>query len=307
MSSNSTLRINNEQMLLINILNTMYNDNLRQIENLNVTLNNLNLSNTQIRQSLVQILNNPHNNSRRNASNERNNRENFQRNNNSNRFLRPYIFDTFIEYSVPRRTTQESSTLNSNEFYNDIFNSFLQPINIYPTQSQIESATRRVRYCDITRPINTQCPISMDDFNDNDMVTVIRQCGHIFQTDHLMNWFRTNCRCPVCRYDIRDYNSNAFTEMYDSSNNNLNSSTLNSSVNNNLNGTSLQTQNQLNENSRNNINNFSNSLSSLFNDVYIGNMAGINDLSGNQIDSLLGATTALANILNSMNNRTRNS
>ena len=41
------------------------------------------------------------------------------------------------------------------------------------------------------------------------MVSVIRYCGHIFNTDQLNTWFRSNCICPVCRYDIRRYNLNA--------------------------------------------------------------------------------------------------
>jgi hypothetical protein len=85
---------------------------------------------------------------------------------------------------------------------------FLDPIVIYPTQTQIELATRNVRYCDIVTPLNLSCPISLETFNDNDMVTVIRFCGHIFSTASLNTWFTTNCRCPVCRYDIRNYNSN---------------------------------------------------------------------------------------------------
>ena len=43
--------ITNEQQLLIEILNTMYDDNLRQITNLNQ-------SNIQIRNFIIQILNN---------------------------------------------------------------------------------------------------------------------------------------------------------------------------------------------------------------------------------------------------------
>ena len=63
MSNNSnTFRISNEQLLLINILNTMYNDNLRQINNITDTLNNLNNTNNQIRNLLVQLLNSPQNN-----------------------------------------------------------------------------------------------------------------------------------------------------------------------------------------------------------------------------------------------------
>ena len=46
----------------------------------------------------------------------------------------------------------------------------------------------------------------MERFIDSDSVCVIRECGHIFSTQELQLWFRSNCRCPVCRYDIRNYN-----------------------------------------------------------------------------------------------------
>ena len=103
-------------------------------------------------------------------------------------------------------------TNNSNEFNNNLsqlLQNFFEPIEVFPTQSQIESATRCVRYCDIILPINRSCPFSLENFNDIDMVSVIRHCRHIFNTEQLNIWFMSNCRCPVCRYDIRDYNSNA--------------------------------------------------------------------------------------------------
>ena len=47
MNNNSNaFRVGNETIFLINILNTMYNDNLRQINNLTETLTNLNNSNS---------------------------------------------------------------------------------------------------------------------------------------------------------------------------------------------------------------------------------------------------------------------
>ena len=106
-----------------------------------------------------------------------------------------------------------------NNYFENILNNFMQPVDINPTQTQIETATRRVRYCDIVSPINTSCPISMEDFNDNDIVLVIRHCGHIFNNENLTNWFRTNCKCPVCRYDIREYSSGTSREIFNSQNN----------------------------------------------------------------------------------------
>ena len=81
-------------------------------------------------------------------------------------------------------------------------NDFLDPVNVFPTRLQIENACRRTRYGDITRPVNTSCPISLDSFTDDDNVIMIRHCGHIFKVDEFNSWFGSHCRCPVCRHDI---------------------------------------------------------------------------------------------------------
>ena len=83
-------------------------------------------------------------------------------------------------------------------------NEFLDPVSVFPTRAQIENATRRTRYGDITRPVNTSCPISLDSFTDDDNVIMIRHCGHIFKVDEFNSWFGSHCRCPVCRHDIRE-------------------------------------------------------------------------------------------------------
>jgi len=320
MNNNSnTFRISNEQLLLINILNTMYNDNLRQINNINDTLNNLHNTNNQIRNLLIQLLNsqnpNNNNNSRRNGFSERRYRENNSRNVNPNRvYLNniPYIIDSITEYTIPRNQIFPSvRDTTARNLYNEIFNSFMEPVEVYPTQSQIESATRRVRYCDISRPINTQCPISMDDFNDSDMVTVLRPCGHIFQTEHIMNWFRTNCRCPVCRYDIRNYNSNASTEFFNtpSQNNTTSNSSLSQpesnsgdSSNNNIERNYINRMDSINSIASNTSNNLFNDI---LNESIINNLSGFTDLSGNTTDRMVGGATIAMALLNAIN-RTRN-
>lgn len=202
-NNSNTFRTNNERQMLLNILNTMYNDNLRHITSITETLNSLLETNNQIRTSITQLL---QTNQPPRSTPVSNTRRNTQRRPISERILinsQPYIIDSISELNVPRDSQ-----------FAQLLNSFLQPVEVYPTQTQIETATRRVRYSDISRPINTTCPISMEDFMDDDMVTVIRQCGHIFNTEPLMNWFQTNCRCPVCRYDIRDYNSRSTSEVY---------------------------------------------------------------------------------------------
>jgi hypothetical protein len=185
-------------------------------------------TNNQIRNLLVQVLlypnnsNNLNRNNERNIPNNRNQRQNNARENLGRIILDnvPYVIDSIEQYTIP----STNSVSNSNNFedrntnLSNVIQNFFQPVEVYPTQSQIEIATRNVRYCDILNPVNRSCPISLDTFTDSDMVSVIRFCGHIFKRDQLNTWFMSNCRCPVCRYDIRNYNLNNPSSMFQSSN-----------------------------------------------------------------------------------------
>ena len=245
-----TYTISNEHLLLIDVLNTMYNDNLRQITNLTD-------SNEQIRNSIIQILNTNtpqrrNNNIYRTNSNNNNNnnRNTFRDNNTSNGNLGrvylnsiPYIIDNIEHVRIPINNNSRNINLNNNNDFSRVLQSFFDPVEVYPTQSQIETATRRVRYCDIISPKNTSCPILLTNFNDNDVVSVIRHCGHIFNTNELNTWFRSHCNCPVCRYDIREDNSNASSAFSSENQNMSNNTSSNASSQNNRSGNTSSNSN----------------------------------------------------------------
>ena len=268
-TSNTT----NENLLFV-ILNTMYNDNNRQIQNLtqhnnqilNILTNMLNTNNYRRNNRYQYNRNNRNNRNNTNINNTNtntntntninNSNTNTNRNNINNTYRAlfnntPYIIDNIHTQNIPRtylpilsENNPSQQRTRASELFN-IFNNFFDPIVIYPTSSQIETATRRVRYCDIVSPINRSCPISLDNFNDNDMVTVIRFCGHIFNTEHLNTWFQSNCRCPVCRYDIRNYNSSVNnSSIYNETNN---QQTTNNSLQNNSSET-IEERNNINQN-----------------------------------------------------------
>ena len=232
------MNISNEHLLLINILNTMYNDNNRQIQNLTNQNNDIISIITDIlRVPSSSTSTNRQQNTNRQQSTSRQTNRNRQTNNNQNSlgslFLnnRQYIIDDIQRLDLPlnataigtgiegriagnyrdQSQTERSQTERIPTVFSNLFQNFFDPVLIYPTPSQIENATRCVLYRDIVTPINTRCPISLETFNDSDTVTIIRHCGHIFNSDELNNWFRSNCRCPMCRYDIRNYNSTNLT------------------------------------------------------------------------------------------------
>jgi len=223
----------NEYTEIINILNNMYNDNNRQIQSLTE-------SNNEIRNILTNILYS--NNSIRQNNNTNINLFNRLINDmgiNSRFFNTPNIVDNQI-YNIFNTTQYRTTNLTPSTNW---VQNFFEPVEIYPTQTQIEIATRRVMYNDIISPVNVSCPITLEPFNDNDIVTLIRHCGHIFNSENLNTWFRSNSKCPVCRYDIRNYNAN-------SSSSNSNDSTNNNGLNTENNNIQQQNSSSINNEER---------------------------------------------------------
>ena len=76
------------------------------------------------------------------------------------------------------------------------------------TREEIARTTRTYGYTDAMVSADGSsnvCPISLDPFYIGDVVCEIRGCGHVFKRPPLMNWLRRNSRCPVCRYELRNF------------------------------------------------------------------------------------------------------
>jgi len=99
------------------------------------------------------------------------------------------------------RPVNDESLLN----LDNILNTFFLNIPVLPTRDEINRAVNNCLYSSIENPSNTSCPISLTRFEDNDEVSVIRYCNHVFKKEELESWFQENTRCPLCRYDIRTY------------------------------------------------------------------------------------------------------
>lgn len=81
----------------------------------------------------------------------------------------------------------------------------LQDVIVRPTREQILEATEIIFFDENATNNNTNCPITLEPFINGEPVCQIKHCSHLFKQSALNDWFRRNVRCPVCRYDIRDY------------------------------------------------------------------------------------------------------
>jgi hypothetical protein len=116
----------------------------------------------------------------------------------------PNIFQRFYGEQTNHRTNA-LPTRGGGLGLGDFLLNFYDTVPVYPTRDQINNGTRRVLYSNIENPLNSSCPITLENFDDADNVTQILGCGHIFNHESLNSWFRNHVRCPVCRYDIRNY------------------------------------------------------------------------------------------------------
>mgnify|MGYP001373957048 CR=1 FL=1 len=72
-----------------------------------------------------------------------------------------------------------------------------------PTQLQIYDSVIDAKWREIKETTNQPiCPITQQQFFDDDDVLKIIHCGHAFKKEPLLTWFRRSSLCPVCRYNI---------------------------------------------------------------------------------------------------------
>ena len=94
----------------------------------------------------------------------------------------------------------------TNLFVQAFNNTSFESVPIVPTTEQINNACEDLSYNSISNPINSVCPINLERFDESSTVTQIVYCGHCYSPEALRRWFSSNVRCPICRYDIREYN-----------------------------------------------------------------------------------------------------
>jgi len=85
----------------------------------------------------------------------------------------------------------------------DIFTRSFEDVIVRPTRTQIAQAIEVVLYDNTVQ--HSSCSITLEPFQQGEEVCRIISCGHTFKPAAIYQWFQRNVRCPVCRYDIRDY------------------------------------------------------------------------------------------------------
>jgi hypothetical protein len=266
---------------LLNMYIRQYYQIRSHIESLNDMLDEININ-------IINITNNNLIRNRVNRTHTLNNRrQNTFVSYDYNNPIRHNLYNDTTSTINQNRNTRRSRNSNSmTNFYRQILDLFNESVPIIPTQHQIDVATRLVKYSDIIDPLSECCPIALERFQDDEIVRQIHYCNHIFCQSSFNEWFRSNVRCPVCRYDIRLYTNDASN----SNNNTNNTNTNNTNTTNNNNNTNNATN--TNTNTNNNTNNRSNN-----------NRTNNNRTNNNNNEANISSEPDYNNILSSLSSR----
>lgn len=102
--------------------------------------------------------------------------------------------DDLLQQFVNNETRE---TRFSNSFTSDV-----ESTHLLPTASDIENSTRLIRFSEVESPLNHQCPISLEPFTNDQFVTMLTTCNHLFNPTSIESWFQRSSFCPVCRHNI---------------------------------------------------------------------------------------------------------
>ena len=119
------------------------------------------------------------------------------------------LFEIRHDRNTQQRRTQQFTNRNipNTTWFNHFQNVPFQTNNqtqTFLTVQEIETVTRTFNYNNNNNETTEiRCPISLDNFQEGDVLCKISGCGHVFKKDNLLNWLRRNSQCPICRFNLR--------------------------------------------------------------------------------------------------------
>lgn len=128
--------------------------------------------------------------------------------------LTPFLYPT---YNLPPQRQMRDNLLGTS-LLTELLNLFqtpqrgtaatnLDPVLVRPSLETIEAATSlRAATVSDEEEIHT-CSICQEGYTEGQAIRTITHCHHAFHNTCIDPWFQRNVRCPVCRYDIREYST----------------------------------------------------------------------------------------------------
>lgn len=101
---------------------------------------------------------------------------------------------------------------NNDNNFDSFFGQFLQRMrnHEHPTDQHILNELPETEIDDVTKldPEKKNCVICLEDFKNGDKATVL-PCIHLFHSNCIQNWLKTQNCCPICKFKLTGENLNS--------------------------------------------------------------------------------------------------
>jgi hypothetical protein len=136
-----------------------------------------------------------------------NDQSNIQRIMNNNNMMFPSMM-TGNRNSSNRMFIPISNLNNINSLFEQIFSRARH--HEHPTSQQILDALPETQIDDASKLDSEKknCVICLEDFKNGDRATIL-PCIHLFHTNCIKNWLKTQDCCPICKYKLNGQNLNS--------------------------------------------------------------------------------------------------
>lgn len=112
------------------------------------------------------------------------------------------IITNLLNSGSRRNEIIESSIILFDISLSDLFPT-TTPTNNGLTQEQINRELETIQY-KANLFTEQRCPISLENFIENEEIIKIKKCFHIFKKRNIMRWVQNNNVCPMCRCNLID-------------------------------------------------------------------------------------------------------
>ena len=121
-------------------------------------------------------------------------------------------FSMFRSNRRGQRMNIPFSSINNTFGMNSFLQHFLQNMgrHEHPTDQQILDELPETKIDDVTKldPEKKNCVICLEDFKNGDNATVL-PCIHLFHSECVKNWLKTQNCCPICKFKLTGENLNS--------------------------------------------------------------------------------------------------
>ena len=110
-----------------------------------------------------------------------------------------------VNHAEPRVENEEENN-NENEETSEEreerINNHYRELSRQNLINAIATNITKLKFRNLPNPTHTMCAITQEEFEQDDDVGIIDNCGHIFKYDSLLNWLIRHQSCPNCRHSV---------------------------------------------------------------------------------------------------------